>query len=387
MAELLWLLLPIAAASGWFAAARDTKKKVKRISGISSDYFKGLNFLLNEEPDKAIEVFIRMVEVDSETAETHLALGHLFRRRGEVDRAIRIHQNLIARPKIDPEIKSLALLELGEDYLKAGLFDRAENLFNELIEINEHTEKALTQLRNIYQQEKEWDKAISTCQRLETVTNKSMQMLIAQYYCEMAEENFQANKIKETQEQVLKAMHYDDKCVRASILQAKINVQNNDFKSAITSYRQVVDQDIDYFPDILDPMIECYHKLGREHELMDFLTAILDRYNGISPMLALAELIREEKSDREAMEFMTKQLHKRSSVKGLHWLIELGLKHSEGAPKEHLEILHDLTKKLLKDKPVYECHICGFVGRTIHWQCPSCKAWNTVKPIHGLEAE
>ena len=195
MAELLWLLLPIAAAAGWLAASQDARKKVRRITGISSDYFKGLNFLLNEQPDKAIEVFIRMVEVDSDTAETHLALGHLFRRRGEVDRAIRIHQNLIARPKIDPEIKTLAVLELGEDYMKAGLFDRAENLFLELIEMNEHTTIALTQLRDIYQQEKDWEKAISICSRLETVSNKSMHMLIAQYYCELAEESFRKNEL------------------------------------------------------------------------------------------------------------------------------------------------------------------------------------------------
>jgi len=387
VAELLWLLLPIAAAAGWLAASQDVRKKVRRISGISSDYFKGLNFLLNEQPDKAIEVFIRMVEVDSDTAETHLALGHLFRRRGEVDRAIRIHQNLIARPKIDPEIKTLAVLELGEDYMKAGLFDRAENLFQELIEMNEHTAIALTQLRDIYQQEKDWEKAISICSRLETVSNKSMHMLIAQYYCELAEELFRKNELNETQAQLLKATHYDVRCVRASILQAKVDVKNEDYKSAINSYKNVVDQDIDYFPDILEPMISCYHKLGRENELMDFLTAILERYSGISPMLALAELIREQSGDREAMDFMTKQLHKRSSVKGLHWLIELSLEHSHGDSKQHLEILHDLTNKLLKDKPVYECHICGFAGRTIHWQCPSCKAWNTVKPIHGLEAE
>lgn len=387
MAELLWLLLPIAASAGWFAAARDTKRKVKRISGLSSDYFKGLNFLLNEQPDKAIEVFIRMVEVDNDTAETHLALGHLFRRRGEVDRAIRIHQNLIARPRVDPDIKTLALLELGEDYMKAGLFDRAENLFLELIEMNEHSARALTNLRDIYQQEQDWEKAIAICQRLESITNQSMHMLIAQYHCELAEAAFRENNLRESQDYLLKAMHHDNKCVRASVLQAKIDIACEDYKSAINAYKNVVDQDIEYFPEVLDSMIDCYRKLERKEELIEFLGSILKRYNGISPMLALAELIREKNSDREAMEFMTKQLHKRSSVKGLHWLIELSLKHSHGESKQHLEILYDLTQKLLKDRPVYECHICGFAGRTLHWQCPSCKAWNTVKPIHGLEGE
>ena len=387
MVELLWLLLPIAAAAGWIASARDTKLKVKRISGISSDYFKGLNFLLNEQPDKAIEVFIRMVEVDHETAETHLALGHLFRRRGEVDRAIRIHQNLIARPRIKSELKTLALLELGEDYMRAGLFDRAENLFLELVEMNEHTAKALTQLANIYQQEREWEKAIDICHRLESVSNKSMHMLMAQYYCEIAEEHYRNNNYKQAQDKLFKAVHYDPKCVRASILQAKLDVQNKDYQAAIQSYQQVVNQDIDYFPEILDSLIDCYHHLGRQRELKTFLMKILNRYSGISPMLVLAEIIRQEGTDRDAMDFMKKQLQKRASVKGLHWLIELSLKHAQGESKEHFEILHQITSNLLKDKPVYECHICGFAGRTLHWQCPSCKSWNTVKPIHGLEAE
>jgi len=153
--DLLWLLLPLAAASGWWVARLDHQNRPgKGARDFPSAYFKGLNFLLNEQPDKAIEVFIKVLEVDSETAETHLALGNLFRRRGEVERAIRIHQNLIARPTLDKEQRSQALLELGQDYLKAGLFDRAENLFIELAENRLHSQPALRFLMQIYQQER-----------------------------------------------------------------------------------------------------------------------------------------------------------------------------------------------------------------------------------------
>lgn len=387
MSPLWLLLLPVAAASGWFVAYRDYKNKDKNQSGVSSDYIKGLNYLLNEQPDKAIEVFIRMVEVDADTVETHLALGHLFRRRGEVDRAIRIHQNLIARPRLEGDIRTLALLELGEDYMKAGLFDRAENLFQELIDLNEHTARALAHLRDIYQQEQDWDNAIKTCKRLEVITHKPMNYIIAQYYCEMSEKLFEENSLKESEKLAQKALAIDKKCVRASVLQALIDSRNNNFTAAISSYKHVVDQDIDYFPEVIEPMLECYRKTGNEQDMMNFLQSILERYNGISPMLALAALKREHGTDREAMEFVIEQLRKRPSVKGLNWLIELSLQHSQGEAKKNLMILYDLTHKLLENKPVYECNICGFAGKSIHWQCPGCKKWNTVKPIHGVEGE
>ena len=156
--DLLWLLLPLAAASGWLAARFEYRRNAAKQLDLPSAYFQGLNFLLNEQPDKAIEIFIRVLEVNSDTVETHLALGNLFRRRGEVERAIRVHQNLIARPTLGKEQRSQALLEPGQDYFKAGLFDRAENLFLELAEIRAHSEQALALLRHIYQQEKEWEK-------------------------------------------------------------------------------------------------------------------------------------------------------------------------------------------------------------------------------------
>src|SRR5436190_18436361 len=183
--DLLWLLLPLAFLSGWFAARLEARRQAGRSFDLPSAYFKGLNFLLNEQPDKAIEIFIQVLEVNSETVETHLALGNLFRRRGEVERAIRIHQNLIARPTLNREQRTYALLELGQDYFKAGLFDRAENLFLELAEVRAHSEQALRLLLNIYQQEKEWDKAIQTGRRFARVSGKRMDDVIAQYYCEL----------------------------------------------------------------------------------------------------------------------------------------------------------------------------------------------------------
>ncbi len=387
MLELLWLLLPVAAVSGWFAALRESKRKANRLTGISSEYIRGLNYLLNEQPDKAIEVFIKMVEVDADTVETHLALGHLFRRRGETDRAIRIHQNLLARPRLESEIRTMALLELGEDYMKAGLFDRAENLFLELIDLNEHTARALMHLRDIYQQEQDWDKAIDICRQLEKVTGKSMRAVIAHYYCEKAEKCYRGNEFKQAEQLVQQALQQDKNCVRASIIQARIDSRNSNYRAAISSYRHVMEQDPDYFPEVIDPLLDCSRRTGEEKELMAFLRDIVSRDNSISPMLALAGLIREHEGEQEAMAFVETQLHKRPSVRGLNWLIELSLRHSEGEARKNLTIFYELTSKLLANKPVYECGTCGFSGKTMHWQCPGCKSWSSIKPIHGLEGE
>ena len=388
MFEFLWLLLPVAAASGWFAAKRSSSRsQEQKCSDLSSEYFEGLNYLLNEQPDKAIEVFIRMVEVDKDTVETHLALGSLFRRRGEVDRAIRIHQNLIARPTLTREQKSQALLELGEDYMKAGLFDRAENLLLELIELKSHTPTALQHLIDIYQQEKDWDKAIRMSRMYESSTGQSMHRVIAQYYCEMAQTAIEEQNESQAESLIKQAFSQDGDCVRASILLGQLEQRNGNYKDAVKAYQRILDQDVEYLPEVIDEIQECYRKLDDEPRMQKFLDDILARYNGITPMLVKAEYLLEQQGEKEALAFMANQLQKRPSVRGLQWLVEQNLERTEGRARENLTILRDLIHLLLKDKPIYECNLCGFTGKTLHWQCPSCKQWNTVKPIKGVEAE
>lgn len=388
MTEWLFLLLPVAAASGWWAARRSLQRPhSQQRSELSSNYFKGLNYLLNEQPDKAIEVFVRMLEVDSETVETHLALGNLFRRRGEVDRAIRIHQNLIARPTLSRQQRTQALLELGQDYMRAGLLDRAETLLQELIDMNDHVEPALRHLVDIYQQEKEWDKAIGAIQKLELTTGKRKNAVIAHYYCELAEQA-RNHQDQELARQMLKrALDSDRDCVRASLLSGEMEMEAGDYHAALRAFKRVQHQDPAYLPEIIDPLLECHGKLGLIGDLVDYLRRLLHEHNSITLMLTLAELLRQQHGDREAALFITEQLRIRPSVRGLDRLIELNLAHTEGSARANLLILRDLVVKLLEGKPVYKCNNCGFMGKSLHWQCPGCKNWNTVKPIQGVEGE
>jgi lipopolysaccharide biosynthesis regulator YciM len=391
MQELVWLLLPIAAASGWLAAIRSARKAESAggvpASALRSDYFRGLNYLLNEQPDKAIEVFVKVLEVDSETVETHLALGNLFRRRGEVDRAIRIHQNLIARQNLSAQERGDALLELGQDYMRAGLLDRAEGLFQELVRVKPFGARALRHLVDIYQQEKDWDKAADAARQLELITGKPYGGVIAHYYCEQAEERSRDGDHRAALATVQQALDTSSQCVRASMLEGSLLEDLGDYRGAVRAYKRVEQQDPDYLPEVIEPLARCFEALGRPAEIEEYLAYVLERYGGISSALLLAEIKTDREGKGPAIRFLTEQLRRRPSVRGLDHLIHLSLAEVDGTAREYFHILKDLTHKLLENRPVYKCDHCGFSGRTLHWQCPSCKLWGQIKPIQGVEGE
>jgi lipopolysaccharide biosynthesis regulator YciM len=385
---LFWLLLPLAAASGWYLRQRSGRRiDVDRLNQFSSNYFRGLNYLLNEEQDKAIEVFLKIAEFDHNTVETHLALGNLFRRRGEVDRAIRFHQNLVSRAGLDAHQRTQALLELGEDYMRAGLLDRAERLFSELIEIEAHTPSALRHLISIYQQERDWDKSIEHAKRLASVSGEPMHRMIAQFYCELAQVAVDSDRLDGARAHVQRALKTDPECVRASMLEGHMAASEGNYDAAIVAFSRVEQQDLDFIPDILDAILTCFTKADREADGLAFLTHVIDSYQGISPIIAMAEIIQRNEGRRQAAAFIGDQLRQRPSVRGLGYLIGINLIDSTGEARDNMLILRDLTSKLLEGKPVYRCNNCGFGTRSLHWQCPGCKQWNSVKPIHGVSGE
>lgn len=388
MQDLLWLLLPLAAAAGWLSA-RSSKGKAGRCADsiLGPEYIKGLNYLLNEQQDKAIDVFIRMLEVNSDTVETHLALGNLFRKRGEVDRAIRIHQNLAARPGLQDEQRMDALLELGQDYMKAGLFDRAEGLFRELNDNNVHLSSVLPLLLDIYQQEKDWQNAISIAEQMGFVGEQSARIVIAQFCCELAENARATEDIDAALGYLKEAEKYHPHCARARLIRASIARQQGDCVTALKAYAQVVDMDIDLLPVVLDEMHACHAELGTLPAMISFLRNTIPKYSGISPILKLADIVGEEQGDEVAATFIAGELGLRPSVRGLSRFIDFSLAGSDGAARENLMILKNMTDQLLENKPVYACANCGFSGKTLHWNCPGCRQWNTIKPIHGVEAD
>ena len=389
MVDLWWVLipvalLPIAALSGWFAARRSLSgSQASSAADLRSDYFRGINYLLNEQPDKAIEAFIRVLEVDSETVETHLALGNLYRRRGEVDRAIRIHQNLIARPAMSVDQRNEALLELGQDYMSAGLLDRAENLFQELGEADPYTVPALRQIIDIYEQEKDWDQAIKCARRLEQATGEELGGVIAQYHCEKAEIAQQGALVEEALGSTRQALETDPDCVRASLLEGDIEAERHNPARAISAYQRVEQQDPDFLPEIVHRLQACYDGLQRSDDVVGYLLGLIERHGVITAALAVAEMKRNEQGADEAIRFITERLQQRPSARGLEYLLEL--KQAGGDSSDHLTMIKILTAELMESRPDYKCRHCGFPARSLHWQCPACKHWNTIKPTHSLD--
>jgi lipopolysaccharide biosynthesis regulator YciM len=385
---LLAIAVPAAFALGWWTSRRaGVRRSGARVSELSSDYFRGLNYLLNEEQDKAIEVFLKLAEYNRDTVETHLALGNLFRRRGEVDRAIRLHQHLVSRPGLNEAMKTVALLELGEDYMRAGLLDRAEALFRDLVAMDAHAPSALRHLIAIYQHERDWHKAIEHARRLETMTGEDETPMMAQFYCELAERSRQHGARSEARDYLAQAFASQAQCVRAYMLTGRMTSEDGAHDAAVEAYEAAVNADVAFVPDILPPLLDSYARSRQMGRAEHFLRSLLDRYHGVSPVLALTNLYRQRDGDRQAVEFLTSQLRQRPSVRGLMTLIDATMDKIDGEARENFQILRELIRKLLEGQAMYRCSRCGFGAKAHHWQCPSCKNWSTIRPIHGVANE
>lgn len=386
----LWpLLLPAAAWSGWWVANRNYLNKGKQADNhLSREYVVGLNYLLNEQPDKAVDVFIKLLEVDSETVETHLALGSLFRRRGEVDRAIRIHQNLIARPQLSVMQRKEALMSLGYDYMSAGVFDRAERIFTEVLALGGTQETCSLQgLLAIYQQEKAWEKALEISKRLETTTGACMASQAAHYYCEMSQQALKDNLLDKAYHLARQALAVDKRSVRASLMLAEMEIKRARYKQAIHVLKQVPKQDPEFLTEIISPLVNCYHELAAMDECIAYLNKILIDNPCSSVIFVVGEYFRREKGVDDAIDFVSSQLSKHPSIRGLNRLIYWHLESAQGKVRDKLQMLYDITSKFVDNKPIYRCGQCGFSGKLLHWHCPSCKHWGRIKPIHGLEGD
>ncbi|QKK02155.1 MAG: lipopolysaccharide assembly protein LapB [Pseudomonadota bacterium] len=383
----LFLLLPVAAATGWWLARRQSAGRSRsRTHALSSNYFRGLNYLLNEQPDKAIEVFLKLVDVNQDTVETHLALGNLFRRRGEMDKAIRFHKHIITRPGLTDEQRTQALMELGQDYMQAGLLDRAERLFNDLVVHDEHDARPARLLLDIYQQEKDWEQAIEQARRLHQIDADGSASLIAHLYCEQARQRMADG---ESVDQVLQALRqarrYDSGSARARLIEAELDKRERRWSEAALNYRAACELDPDCLVFALDDLLES-HRLARRKDLESWLETLVERRPMTTSILALARM-KAEHSPERAVEFLLDHLSRRPTVRGLEYLIELVYKQGVSLDRVGPELIQDLMRRLIEGQPRFRCQHCGFSGNAWHWLCPSCRRWNTTRAIAGVLGE
>ncbi len=365
------------------------RKNTRRLEKLNHTYFKGLNYLLNDDSQRAIDVFIELAKTSSETFEPQLALGNLYRRKGEVDKAIKLHQSLISQPNLPENYRTQALLAMGKDYMSAGLLDRAEVLFTELVEMEAYTPEALFSLCEVYQQEKDWAEAIKAASRYQVLSQRNMSHEIAHFHCELAEQSLRKKDEKAAASHLDSALRVNPRCVRAKLIQAREFKQNKKWKKAISAYHKALEYDNVYASEYIKDMSFCYKQQKNCLQFKNFLLEFIKVYQGISPVLVLAQMIKNEDGIEAAEKFVEQQLIQKPSVRGLDLLLKLNLeknaKNTDDVAK--FEILEKLVNKLLDKKPNHRCRKCGFGAKKLHWQCPSCKSWGSVKPIYGLETE
>lgn len=374
-----WLLFFVAIAIGYIMGRRDgRRRRVRSEENLSRDYIRGLNYFLNEQPDKAIEIFVKSLAVSEHTLETHLALARVFRRRGELDRATLIHSNLLDHPKLPKAARDDVQMELAQDFLSAGMLDRAEEILQLLLERgSRHNAQVMHLLLSVFEQERDWHSAINIAERL-LQKDDSAAPLLAQYNCELAERLIGQGEQNAARRSLRRALQLDGRCVRASLIQGKMEMADHRWETAVRALRRVRRQDAACFDEILDDVERCYKELNRLDQFTQYLGRLCIEAPSTNIVLKLAERLRHQFGDQAASLFISDHVKANPTLLGMRKIIEIQAR-AVGS-QEPLLLLKQLADQLLQQKMIYLCLDCGYETQRRLWQCPSCKHWGTSKP-------
>nr|WP_298375706.1 lipopolysaccharide assembly protein LapB [uncultured Halomonas sp.] len=388
---LLLALLVVAIAIGWWLGRLQREPPVRNSQQqniLPRDYFTGLNYLLNEQPDRAIETFIQALEVNSDTVDTHIALGTLFRSRGEADRAVRIHQNLLARPALSATQSDQVQLELSRDFLQLGVHDRAERLLQQLTRDahdDDMRRSAKRLLVDLFEREREWQQALDVASPQLLRQDEDIRCAAAHWLCELAQKHLEAASPSLARKLLRQALSTDSSCIRANWLFAVIEREVGNYKAEIRYLKQIPEQDRDFTCIILEPLRDAYLKLEDEHGLEQYLHSLNDHTFNTSTVIMIAQSLERRGNRLSAIAFATEQLNIHPSLRGIDYLMDLYLLDATKPQYEQMALLRQPVAKLLEGSPRYRCHRCGFSGMQLHWHCPRCRKWGSIKPISGLE--
>jgi lipopolysaccharide biosynthesis regulator YciM len=378
--ELWWLLgIPVFFGLGWVAARVDIRQLLSESRTLPRGYYKGLNFLLNDQADKAVDAFIDIVRLDPESAEMHFALGSLFRRRGETERAIRIHQNLLARPDLPQEQKDQARYELGMDYLKAGLLDRAEETFNVLLN-GQYAVQARRALLEIFQREKEWPRAIEAAIGLQEAGAGSRQKEIAQFYCELAQDALVQMQPDEALALLEKSLQADRVNVRATMLSGDALLAKGDIEGALQTWRRVEQISVPHVALVAQRLMDGYRKVGRPQEGVNLLKSYLEQASSIDLVEVVYKAVLELDGVEAAKQLVGDELRRTPTLLGLDKFLEARLMDAPASVMPELSMVKNLVHSYTQKLARYQCGQCGFKARQFYWQCPGCSRWESYPP-------
>jgi len=383
--EFWWLLaLPLFFSLGWRAARIDLKQLLAESTALPAAYFKGLNFLITNQQDKAIEAFSEAVQANTDSLELHFALGSLFRKRGEVDRAIHLHLNLLEKKELEPQQKLAVTAELAQDYLKAGLLDRAEELFESLND-NRYRQPAIRALLEIYVREREWERAIKAATELERLSGIPFRIEVSHYYCEMAVKSKLANDTHTARFELEQALNANKNSIRANVLLGDLEVETEDHKSAISTWKRIEFQKPEYLGLIAPKLINSYRALNQISEGLSLLQSYLQTYKLSSLLNVLFEATLAEEGAESAAKLARNELIRKPSLNTLDQLLQAraivesnhpqNLKNSNA---QDTQLMQQAVRHAIGNRTAYYCEQCGFKAKYHHWQCPACNAWESL---------
>ena len=377
-------LFVIAAATGWaFSRYLSVKETDPPPKAINADYLRGLNLVLNRQTEEALELFVRMAKVDEDTLETHFALGHLFRRRGEIDRAIRIHQNVLTRPGLNEIQRDQARFSLAQDYLGAGLFDRAETLFDQLRSSSSLGEAVLQNLVDIYEREQEWGKAIEAHRELEILTGEK-HTEIAHYHCELAEKARLDGNLDLARNHLKGSVRTISGAFRGALIKAAIAQEEGRYSEALRLYEQVLDVDFRLMVEILPELFDCYHQAEREDEFERYMQSLIIEDSAITNVIAYSAILVDLKNSK-VIKMCVEKFILGDSMLSSFIDVEHFSSLSDGAREKAIERITSGLRDLAISRPRYNCNTCGYRSEKILWHCPSCKSWESIRPAQEFQ--
>lgn len=390
--EYWWLLvLPLFFTLGWIAARVDIKQLLSESTALPAAYFKGLNFLISDQHDKAVEAFSEAMQANTDSLELHFALGSLFRRTGETDRAINMHLNLLDKKELTPNQRSAVKAELAQDYLKAGLYDRAEELFKSLDDTR-YRQPSLNALLEIYVCEREWSQAVETATELERLSGVPFRKEIAQYYCELAMNDIIAQKPDAARNLLHMALDANKSCIRANVLLGDIEVNQGAHQAAISHWKKIEFQKPQYLGLIAGKMLKSYRANNQLKEGLAQLNTYLETYKLPTLMSVLYEATLTEEGPDKAAKLARNELIRKPNLTTLDQLLQARAMADETkknvknlANNQDIQLMQQTVRNAIGDRAAYHCDQCGFRAKQYHWQCPACNAWESL-PAEPCEA-
>ena len=367
----LWLLLPLGIALG-IALGRNPRSALS-----DSEMLAGLT-LAQDNPDRAIAALTKALERDPAAAELNLTLGALFRKRGEIDRALRLHESVLSQAELKPDTRALALYELGQDCVKAGLLDRAEEALKKAAQHPAFDALAYEQLLPIHEQLGEWQQARYVAERLESLKGQSRATERAHYLLEMAEEERQRGEAAQALKLAMRALETDTACVRANLFLGAIYEAASDWDAALQAYRRVPAQNPRFLVEVIPAVQRVCKTSGRPEVFEQFLDE-LDAHHALDSAVWLARVDSMQNADAQAA-YLAEKLSLKPSWRGLIHFLGLPLAQDAGVLSQPVQSFRDALSTLLKRRPRYLCSHCGFTPSLLFWRCPSCKQWGTVNP-------